>query len=80
MAGGFRHDDRGNLWLQRNVMRGAPGEADVYGPDGLLEGTVILPPGFIVKRIRGPSVLGLQLADDERTRIVTLRIAAFRYF
>ena len=80
VAGGFRHDDKGNLWLQRNVMRGAPGEVDVYAPDGVLQGTVMLPPGFIVKRIRGPFVLGLQVADDERMRIVTLRISAFRYF
>lgn len=77
VPGGIHHDDSGDLWLQRNVARGAPSEVDVFSPDGVQRGTVLLPPGFLVSRLRGQFVLGLQATDIGGTSIVVLTKPTF---
>ena len=74
---GIHHDDSGDLWLQRSVARGAPSEADVFSPEGVQRGTVLLPPGFTLSRLRGQYILGQQATEEGGTSIVILAKPSF---
>ena len=69
---GVHHDANSNLWLQRNVPRGAVAEADVFDAEARLMATVTLPVGFTIFRINDKWILGQALLADGGVSLLVL--------
>ena len=68
---GVHYDENSNLWLQRNVPRGAHAEADVFDAEAKLMATVTLPVAFTIFRVTDEWILGqVMLADDTVSLLV----------
>ena len=72
VPGGVHHDANNNLWLQRNVPRGAEAEADVFDAEAKLMATVTLPVGFTIFRINNEWILGQAILADGRVSLLVL--------